>query len=65
MYDVVSQKFAMISVQIFLKERLTLTGKRTDGVAGGRAEVLSFCIQDHPCVFLNIKHYQSIAEDPT
>ena len=56
MYDVVSQKFAMISVQIFLKERLTLTGKRTDGVAGGRAEVLSFCIQDFPCVFLHIKH---------
>ena len=39
MYEVVSQKGVIISVQIFLKERLALTGmtgKRGDGVAGGR-----------------------------
>jgi len=35
MYEVVSQKCVMISVQTFVKERLTLTGKGDDGVAGG------------------------------
>ena len=54
MYEVVSQKGVIISVQIFLKERLALTGmtgKRGDGVARGGGSVIlqsrfSFCISE-------------------
>ena len=47
------------------KREVDLDLKKRGWRGGGGAEALSFCNQDIPCVFLNIKHYQFKAEDPS
>ena len=43
------------------KRKVDLNWKKR-GWRGGGAETLSFCNQDFRCVFLNIRHYQFIAD---